>query len=175
MEYYATTSNTLSISLKELLHVETKPFVILSVAIFAAYYSLFSYFHFGLVVFGSIYYIYYIIASAFVLTILESTSIAIALYFRNMKLSAGSNERKDLYAIILSIIPSTMCCTPVIPSIVVAVFGSGGIALASGSLNGLLSVYSPLFIAVAALILVYSIFSSMKKLKEGKCKCRGFL
>ncbi|MCL4372277.1 hypothetical protein M1373_03095 [Candidatus Marsarchaeota archaeon] len=139
--------------------------------LFVFYYVIFSYFHFGLALFGIGYYFYYILASSFVLSILAAFSLVIGLYSQKAFSSGAKSSSNGIYAFIISLVPSTMCCTPVIPSILVAVFGSGGIALASGAIQGLLSDFSPVFIVFAALLLYYSIYVSLKRLKKPSCKC----
>jgi len=144
------------------------------VVFFLAYYALFSYFHFGLTLFGADYYIYYIAASAATLSVLASLSITVGLYSQRIRsapkrTALGGNA--GIYAFVVSLIPSTMCCTPIIPSVLVAVFGSGGIALASGAVQGFLSSFSPVFIVLAALLMAFSVRSSLAKRHKQSCKC----
>ena len=171
MQPYDADLPSLSLKFKDVLRLEAKLLVVLTAMIFAAYYALFSYFHFGLVLFGEAYYVYYIVLSAGVLAVLAGISIALGLYANKSISTSKTKERKGIYAIIISVIPSTMCCTPVIPSIAVAFFGSGGIALASGALQGVLSIVSPLFIMFAALLMAYSIRTSFVRIKNNACKC----
>ena len=140
-------------------------------AMFVFYYAIFSYFSFGLVLFGIKYYFYYILASSFTLSILAALSIAIGLYSQKTVRNNVKGNKTGIYAFVVSLVPSTMCCTPVIPSILVAVFGSGGIALASGAVQGALSNFSPVFIVMAALLLYYSIRVSLKRIKKPSCEC----
>ena len=138
---------------------------------FIFYYAIFSYFSFGLVLFGIKYYFYYILASSFTLSILAALSITIGLYSQKTVRNNAKSNRTGISAFIVGLVPSTMCCTPIIPSILVAVFGSGGIALASGTIQGVLSNFSPVFIVMAALLLYYSIRVSLKRIKKPSCEC----
>jgi hypothetical protein len=140
-------------------------------AFFIFYYAIFSYFSFGLVLFGISYYFYYILVSSIVLSVLASLSITLGLYSQKAVKGSTAGSRSGIYAFVVSLVPSTMCCTPVIPSILVAVFGSGGIALASGAIQGVLSDFSPAFILVAALLLYYSVHVSLKRIKKPSCEC----
>ena len=146
-------------------------FLVFLVVMFVFYYAIFSYFSFGLALFAIRYYFYYILASSLALSILGALSITFGLYSQKTIRGNARGNRTGVYAFIVSLVPSTMCCTPVIPSILVAVFGSGGIALASGTIQGTLSVFSPVFIAMAALLLYYSIRVSLKKVKKPSCEC----
>ncbi len=146
-------------------------FLIFFIAMFVFYYAIFSYFSFGLVLFGTVYYFYYILASSLALSILGALSIVIGLYSQKTARGNARGNKTGIYAFVVSLVPSTMCCTPVIPSILVAVFGSGGIALASGTIQGALSNFSPVFIVMAALLLYYSIHVSLKRIKKPSCEC----
>ncbi|EET90209.1 MAG: hypothetical protein LVQ97_01160 [Candidatus Micrarchaeales archaeon] len=149
-------------------------FVGLLLIFFLAYYALFYYFHFGLVLFGTYYYIYYIVVSAAALSALASLSITVGLYSRRLQSAVKKTAIKSnagIYAFVVSLIPSTMCCTPVIPSVLVAVFGSGGIALASGAVQGFLSSFSPAFIVLAALLMAFSVRSSLARCRKQSCNC----
>lgn len=141
-------------------------------AFFIFYYAIFLYFSFGLVLFGTRYYFYYILVSSIALSMLAALSITLGFYSQKAVKSSAAGSRSGIYAFVVSrLVPSTMCCTPVIPSILVAVFGSGGIALASGAIQGVLSNFSPAFILVAALLLYYSVHVSLKRIKKPSCEC----
>ncbi|MCL5102108.1 MAG: hypothetical protein M1544_02015 [Candidatus Marsarchaeota archaeon] len=145
-------------------------FIFIFVAMLLFYSYVFSYFDFGLILFGK-YYVYYILLSAFTLSLLGSLSIVSGLYSSKASESTVGKNRKGIYAFIISLVPSTMCCTPVIPSVIFAAFGSGSMVLVSGAIQGTLSSFSPVFIVTAALLLVYSIFTSLKRKASPICKC----
>ena len=65
-------------------------------AMFIFYYAIFSYFSFGLVLFGIKYYFYYILASSFTLSILAALSIAIGLYSQKTVRNNVKGNRSDL-------------------------------------------------------------------------------
>ncbi|MEM0143628.1 MAG: hypothetical protein QXL94_06725 [Candidatus Parvarchaeum sp.] len=146
-------------------------FMAFFMVLFFFYYIIFSYYHFGLTLFGVGYYFYYMLASSFILAALGALSIAIGFYSQRIMKNSAKNNKIGVYAFFVSLVPSTMCCTPIIPSILVTLFGSGGIALISGSIQGVLSYFSPVFIAIAALLLYYSIRVSLKRMKNPSCKC----
>ena len=102
------------------------------------------------------------------ISILLSLSIVLSAFSALNGIAAGA--KLGFGAIVASIAPVSLCCTPVIPAMLAA-FGASTPTIigATGALQGPFATYEPLFIAVSIVLLLLSIFLASKRIT--KC-CR---
>ena len=104
----------------------------------------------GIIDFGP-YYIYFDIVSAFLISFLISLVITMNIY--SYKLKARTNKKLTIGSIIGAILPSSLCCTSIIPSLMAVLgFSTSFILGNTGKLQSIFSVYGPVFIAAGAVI-----------------------
>ncbi len=125
-------------------------FSILFTAVFILYFYLLESSATGIIDFGS-YYIYFDLLSAFAVSFLISLVITMNIY--SYKLKAKTSKKLTLGSIIGAILPSSLCCTSIIPSLLAVLgFSTSFIVGNTGKLQSIFSIYGPGFIAVGVII-----------------------
>ncbi len=111
--------------------------------------------------------IYEILVSA-LLGIMFSLVLAMSAFSikRNMK----SSEKIGIGALIASIIPSSLCCTALVPSVLsIAGASTATIIGVTGKIQGPFATLEPVFIIAAIVIMFFGIIQSSKKIYSGCC------
>ncbi len=100
--------------------------------------------------------IYSLITAAVISILLALSLIMNAFAFANR---VSLSEKISLGAIIMAILPSSLCCTPVIPALL-ATFGASTTTIigATGMLQGPFATYEVLFIIASLILFLLSIF-----------------
>jgi hypothetical protein len=85
---------------------------------------------------------------------------------RNLK----SSERMGIGALIASIIPSSLCCTALVPSLLsIAGASTATIIGVTGKIQGPFASLEPVFIIAAIVIMFFGIVQSSKRIYAGCC------
>ncbi|MCW1302601.1 MAG: hypothetical protein QXX36_03175 [Candidatus Rehaiarchaeum fermentans] len=104
----------------------------------------------GILDFGK-YYIYFDIVSSIIISFLISLLVTLTVY--SYKIKVKNNNKFAVASIITTILPGSLCCTSVIPSILALIgFSTSFLVGNTGKIQSIFSVYGPLFIVVGAVI-----------------------
>ncbi len=105
----------------------------------------------------------YALAASLSISLLLSLSIVLSTFSALNGAAAGA--KVGLSAIVASIAPVSLCCTPVIPTMLAA-FGASTTTIigATGALQGPFATYEPLFIAVSIVLLLLSVFLASRRI-----------
>ncbi|MCL4399286.1 hypothetical protein M1293_02145 [Candidatus Parvarchaeota archaeon] len=143
-------------------------FLILSVAIFTLYFYLLESSATGIIDFKG-YYIYFDLLSAVIISILVSLVITLNVY--SYRIRTKTSKRLALSSIIGAILPSSLCCTSIVPSLM-AVFGfsTSFIIGNTGKVQSVFSTYGPAFIAAGAIIAFFGLIQITKNINKS-CDC----
>lgn len=142
-------------------------FSILFTSIFIIYFYLLESSATGIMDFKS-YYIYFDILSAFIISFLVGLVITLNVYSYSLK--TKTSKKLTLSSIIGAILPSSLCCTSVIPSLMAALgFSTSFIVGNTGKLQSFFSLYSPGFIVAGAAI---AFFGLVQVTKNINANCR---
>ncbi|MCL5976220.1 MAG: hypothetical protein M1580_01320 [Candidatus Parvarchaeota archaeon] len=142
-------------------------FFIMFAAVFILYFYLLESSATGIIDFGS-YYIYFDLLSSFVISFLISLVITMNVY--SYKLKAKTSKKLTLSSIVGAILPSSLCCTSVIPSLLAVLgFSTSFIVGNTGKIQSIFSVYGPLFIAAGAAIAYFGLIQITKNI-NASCK-----
>ena len=142
-------------------------FFIMFAAVFILYFYLLESSATGIIDFGS-YYIYFDLLSSFVISFLISLVITMNVY--SYKLKAKTSKKLTLSSIVGAILPSSLCCTSVIPSLLAVLgFSTSFIVGNTGKIQSIFSIYGPLFIAAGAAIAYFGLIQITKNI-NASCK-----
>jgi hypothetical protein len=121
----------------------------------------------GIIDFGS-YYLEFDIASTLLIASLISLVITLNVYSFEMK--AKTSKKLTLSSIIGVILPSSLCCTSIIPSLLAVVgFSTSFIIGNTGKIQSIFSMYSPAFIGGGAVIAFIGLIQITKNINTS-CK-----
>ncbi|MCL4373402.1 MAG: hypothetical protein M1360_00405 [Candidatus Marsarchaeota archaeon] len=99
----------------------------------------------------------YSISASIAMGILLSLSIVLSAFV--IMNGAEKSSRLEVTSLAVSVLPVTLCCTTVVPSVLAFLgLGASTIIGVTGTIQGPLAVYEPLFIAVSLSMLVLSIY-----------------
>lgn len=85
-------------------------------------------------------------------------------------ISAGSTSLTGL-AFVASLVPSFLCCTPIVPTLLAFVgFSSLGLYTATGSIQHFFATQQTLFLSASLVILLGSIWWSSSRLCRARCR-----
>ncbi len=151
--------------------ITTKRYALMFSMMFAAVFILYFYLlessATGIIDFGS-FYIYFDLISAFVISFLISLVITMNVY--SYKLKAKTSKKLTLSSIVGAILPSSLCCTSIIPSLLAVLgFSTSFIVGNTGKLQSIFSIYGPLFIAAGAAIAYIGLMQITKNI-NASCK-----
>ncbi|MGC8533534.1 MAG: hypothetical protein ACP5MV_02830 [Candidatus Parvarchaeum sp.] len=151
--------------------VTTKSYALMFSMMFAAVFILYFYLlessATGIIDFGS-FYIYFDLISAFVISFLISLVITMNVY--SYKLKAKTSKKLTLSSVVGAILPSSLCCTSIIPSLLAVLgFSTSFIVGNTGKLQSIFSIYGPLFIAAGAAIAYIGLMQITKNI-NASCK-----
>ncbi|MEM0143598.1 MAG: hypothetical protein QXL94_06570, partial [Candidatus Parvarchaeum sp.] len=125
-------------------------FAVMLIFIGSLYYYLLSSSAEGIIDFGS-YYVYFDIAASIIISLLISLVITLTVY--SYKIKVKSSKKFSLASIISALLPSSLCCTSIVPSILAFIGFSTPFVLGNtGKIQSIFSIYGPLFIALGAVI-----------------------
>ncbi|MCL4362239.1 MAG: hypothetical protein QW194_03250 [Candidatus Micrarchaeaceae archaeon] len=142
-------------------------FSIMFAAVFILYFYLLESSATGIIDFGS-YYIYFDLLSSFVISFLISLVITMNVY--SYKLKAKTSKKLTLSSIVGAILPSSLCCTSIIPSLLAVLgFSTSFIVGNTGKIQSIFSIYGPLFIAAGAAIAYFGLMQITKNI-NASCK-----
>ncbi len=114
------------------------------------------------------YYIYFDILSSITISFLLSLVITINIYAYRIR--AKTSKGFSLGSIIGAILPSSLCCTSIIPSIMALVgFSTPFIVGNTGKIQSVFAIYGPAFIAAGAFIAFLGLIQITKSISSG-CK-----
>ena len=142
-------------------------FSIMFTAVFILYFYLLESSATGIIDFGA-YYIYFDLLSSFVISFLISLVITMNVY--SYKLKAKTSKKLTLSSIVGAILPSSLCCTSIIPSLLAVLgFSTSFIVGNTGKIQSIFSIYGPLFIAAGAAIAYFGLMQITKNI-NASCK-----
>ncbi|MCL4396745.1 hypothetical protein M1494_00125 [Candidatus Parvarchaeota archaeon] len=142
-------------------------FSIMFTAVFILYFYLLESSATGIIDFGA-YHIYFDLLSAFVISFLISLVITMNVY--SYKLKAKTSKKLTLSSVLGAILPSSLCCTSVIPSLLAVLgFSTSFIVGNTGKLQSIFSIYGPGFIAAGAVIAYFGLIQITKNI-NASCK-----
>lgn len=135
--------------------------------VFILYYYLLESSATGIIDFGS-YYIFFDLLSSFVISFLISLVITLNVY--SYKLKAKTSKKLTLSSVLGAILPSSLCCTSVIPSLLAVLgFSTSFIVGNTGKIQSIFSIYGPLFIVAGAAIAFFGLIQITKNI-NASCK-----
>ena len=142
-------------------------FFIMFAAVFVLYFYLLESSATGIIDF-KFYYVYFDLLSAFVISFLISLVITMNIY--SYRLKAKTSKKLTLGSIVGAILPSSLCCTSVIPSLLAVLgFSTSFIVGNTGKLQSIFSIYGPGFIAAGAVIAFFGLIQITKNI-NASCK-----
>ncbi|MCL4372803.1 hypothetical protein M1384_01930 [Candidatus Parvarchaeota archaeon] len=142
-------------------------FSIMFVVVFALYFYLLESSATGIIDFGT-YYVYFDLLSAFAVSFLISLVITMNIY--SYKLKAKTSKKLTLGSIIGAVLPSSLCCTSIIPSLLAVLgFSTSFIVGNTGKLQSIFSIYGPGFIAAGVIIAYIGLLQITKNI-NASCK-----
>lgn len=135
----------------------------------------------GIIYFKS-YYVYFDLLSAFVVSFLVSLVITLNVY--SYRLKVKTSKKLTLSSIIGAMLPSSLCCTSIIPSLMsVLGFSTSFIIGNTGKVQSIFSIYAPAFIGLGAITAFFGLMQITKNinascslksnLKEDCCKVKN--
>ena len=144
-------------------------FSIMFTAVFVLYFYLLENSATGIIDFG-FYYIYFDLISAVVISFLISLVITMNVY--SYKLKAKTSKKLTLSSVIGAVLPSSLCCTSVIPSLLAVLgFSTSFIVGNTGKIQSIFSIYGPGFIIAGALIAYFGLMQITKNI-NASCKIK---
>ena len=144
-------------------------FSIIFTTVFILYFYLLESSATGIIDFGS-YYIYFDLISAVVISFLIGLVITLNVY--SYKLKAKTSKKLTLSSVLGAILPSTLCCTSVIPSLMAVLgFSTFFIVGNTGKLQSIFSIYAPEFITAGAVIAFLGLMQITKNI-NASCKIK---
>ena len=147
-------------------------FAVLFTVVFVLYFYLLENSATGIIDFG-FYYIYFDLLSAFIISFLVSLVITLNVY--SYRLRAKTSKKFALSSVIGAILPSSLCCTSVIPSLMAVLgFSTSFIVGNTGKPQSIFSIYGPGFIAVGAVIAFLGLMQITKNI-NASCSIKSDL
>ena len=139
-------------------------FVLLFVSIFTLYFYLLANSATGLIDFKS-YYIYFDLVSAVVISSLVGLVITLNIY--SYKIRVRTSKKFSLGSIIGAILPSSLCCTSIIPSFMAVLgFSTPFIVGNTGKVQSIFALYGPVFIAAGAAIAFFGLIQITRNINS---------
>jgi hypothetical protein len=112
-------------------------------------------------------YVVYIISTSLALSIIIGLSLAInILAYGGLKRGKGG---LNISAIVISILPSA-CCTSLIPTFIALLGGATLAITTAGKIQGILGIYDPVFVALAACLALVSLYLASRDVAKGCCR-----
>ncbi|MCW1301806.1 MAG: hypothetical protein OH316_01585 [Candidatus Parvarchaeota archaeon] len=125
----------------------------------------------GMIDFGS-YYRYFDVASAIIISLLISWVITLNVYSYRSR-SAKRDVKFTVSSIVSAILPSSLCCTSIVPSILaVSGLSTSFILGNTGKIQSIFSIYGPAFIAAGALIAFVGLMQITRNINSN-CKIQA--
>lgn len=112
------------------------------------------------------YYMYFDIAFSIVIALLISSVIMLNVYSFRMKAKSGRGI--SIASIASAVLPSSLCCTSLVPSILaVAGFSTSFVLGNTGKIQSIFSIYGPLFIVFGAGLAWLGLMQITRNIKSG--------
>ncbi|MFP3239748.1 MAG: hypothetical protein RXQ94_01305 [Caldivirga sp.] len=111
-------------------------------------------------------YVVYIASVSLILSVITGLSLAI-----NILAYGGLRGRGKLSipVIVISLLPSA-CCTSLIPTLIALLGGATLAITTTGKIQGVLGVYDPVFVALAASLALVSLYLASRDVARGCCR-----
>ena len=122
----------------------------------------------GIIDFGK-YYLVFDIVSEIAISLLISIVITLNIYL--IKRSIKGSSKLSLLSVISAILPSSLCCTSIVPSLISLVgFSTSFVVTTTGKIQSIFSYFGPLFIVVGILLAFVGLLSISKNLEYCRCE-----
>ncbi len=111
------------------------------------------------------YYLYFDLISAVVISLLVGLVITLNIY--SYRISIRTSKKFSLGSIIGAVLPSSLCCTSIIPSFMAVLgFSTPFIVGNTGKIQSIFAVYGPAFIAAGAVIAFFGLIQITKNINS---------
>lgn len=124
------------------------------------YYYLFYYFGFGYLIFNNAF-IYYILAVSIILSIFIGLSLTFTIYSISKRIKV---TKSVIGSIISSILPSTLCCSSILPTIIFSIAGSYTAITLGGKIEAIFSLYNLVFSMISIFLSITSFILASKNI-----------
>jgi hypothetical protein len=142
-------------------------FSLLFTAIFILYFYLLANSATGLIYFKG-YYLYFDLVSAITISTLVGLVVTLNIY--SYRINVKTSKKFSIGSIIGAILPSSLCCTSIIPAFMAVLgFSTPFIVGNTGKIQSIFAVYGPVFIAAGAAIAFFGLIQITGRISSGCC------